>query len=96
MAEGDESPAQQRFLDAPPRIADGAESGGSGTAWTRCGREFRVVIDLRSRGAEVEAVLADYPLLAESGRTPWEAVDRLVARHRVLLERRWSCWEGAR
>ena len=36
-----------------------------------------------------EASLADYPLV-ESGRTPWEAVNRLVGAHRALLVRRWG------
>ncbi len=51
-----------------------------------------VVLD---RGAEFgaerfEAGLEDYALLREVGRSPWEAVNRLVGAHRALLERRWS------
>lgn len=37
-----------------------------------------------------EAELADYPPVNERGGSPWEAVHRLVANHRALLERRWS------
>jgi hypothetical protein len=48
----------------------------------------RVAIDLRRGDAGFEASLADYPLV-ESGRTAWEAVNRLVGGHRALLERRW-------
>jgi hypothetical protein len=36
--------------------------------------------------AEVES----FPALREVGRSPWEAVSRLVGGHRALLERRWS------
>ena len=54
-----------------------------------------VVIRVRDRGgasdgARYEAELVDYPVLRELGATPWEAVRRLVAGHRTLLERRWS------
>lgn len=55
--------------------------------------ELLIAIRLRRCGpAEeaFEAALVDYPLLVESGRTPWEAVNRLVGAHRALLERRWS------
>jgi hypothetical protein len=37
-----------------------------------------------------EAELTDFPALREAGRTPWEAINRLLASHRGLLERRWS------
>ena len=37
-----------------------------------------------------EAVLPSYPVVSERGVTPWEAVFRLVAMHRAVLERRWS------
>ncbi len=37
-----------------------------------------------------EAELPDYPAVRELGMTPWEAVHRLVASHRAVLERRWS------
>jgi hypothetical protein len=37
-----------------------------------------------------QAGLEDYPLLREFGRSPWEAVNRLVGAHRGLLERRWT------
>ena len=58
-------------------------------------RELIVSLVVRDRGPELEvdrfeASLADYPLLREVGRTPWEAVQRLVGAHRDLLERRWS------
>ena len=39
-----------------------------------------------------EAELASYPVVRELGTTPWEAVYRLVAMHRTVLERRWSAW----
>jgi hypothetical protein len=39
-----------------------------------------------------EAELADYAAVRELGSSPWEAVHRLVANHRGLLERRWSAW----
>jgi hypothetical protein len=56
---------------------------------------LNVSLVVRDRGAEFggdrfEAALADYPLVRELGRTPWEAVNRLVGAHRALLERRWS------
>ena len=58
-------------------------------------RELIVSLVVRDRGPELEAdrfeaTLEDYPLLRELGRTPWEAVHRLVGAHRDLLERRWS------
>jgi hypothetical protein len=37
-----------------------------------------------------EADLPCYPVVSERGVTPWEAVFRLVAMHRAVLERRWS------
>jgi hypothetical protein len=52
-----------------------------------------VLIRLSDRGEgewRFEASLQDYPLLRELGRTPWEAVNRLVGGHRALLERRWA------
>ena len=49
-----------------------------------------VVIHVCVIAAGYEARLADYPVLVETGRTPWEAVNRLVGAHRALLERRWS------
>jgi hypothetical protein len=51
---------------------------------------FDVVIRVTDRGQRFEAELADYPALREAGATPWEAVHRVVAGHRALLERRWS------
>ena len=56
---------------------------------------LRVAVVVRDRGVEFgaerfEASLADYGLLRELGRTPWEAVNRLIGAHRALLERRWS------
>ena len=45
---------------------------------------------VRDVGEGFEAELEDYPVLRESGRTAWEAVNRLVGAHRALLERRWS------
>ena len=90
IAQPDEKPAQRGIPEAQLRIADGAESGDFGGAWTRFGRDFQVVIDLRWCGSEFVAALSDYPLLTESGRTPWEAVHRLIAGHRGLLERRWG------
>ena len=55
---------------------------------------LRVAVVVRDRGVErgperFEATLEDYPMLRELGRTPWEAVNRLVGAHRALLERRW-------
>ena len=57
-------------------------------------RQLTVSVVINDRGAEFaadrfEASLADYPLVRELGRTPWEAVNRLVGGHRALLERRW-------
>jgi hypothetical protein len=53
-----------------------------------------VSIEVRDRGPAFEdryaAALADFPALREVGRSPWEAVHRLVREHRALLERRWS------
>ena len=37
-----------------------------------------------------EAELVSYPLAREVGTSPWDAVHRLLANHRGLLERRWS------
>ena len=54
--------------------------------------ELLITIRVRELGPadrRFEAALADYPLV-ESGRTPWEAVNRLVGAHRALLERRWA------
>jgi len=56
---------------------------------------LNVSLVVRDRGVEFgpdrfEAALEDYPLLRELGRTPWEAVNRLVGAHRPLLERRWT------
>jgi hypothetical protein len=63
-----------------------------------CVRVLNVSIEVRDRGPafadRFEAELADFPALREVGRSPWEAVHRLVAGHRGLLERRWSA-EGA-
>jgi hypothetical protein len=85
-AEVQEIPGQQRFpvgsVEEPNLLAE----DGFSPAWTRCGR---VEIELRARNGEVEASLLGYPL-RETGRTAWEAVNRLVAAHRGLLERRWS------
>ena len=49
-----------------------------------------MVIRVTERGRCFEAELVDYPALREAGATPWEAVHRVVAGHRALLERRWS------
>jgi hypothetical protein len=49
-----------------------------------------VSLEVRFNGGRYEARLADYPVLVETGRTPWEAVNRLVGAHRGLLERRWA------
>jgi hypothetical protein len=51
---------------------------------------LEVVIRVTDRGHHFEAELADFPALREVGATPWEAVHRVVAGHRGLLERRWS------
>jgi hypothetical protein len=67
-------------------------SNGSGKLERRAVPELLITIRVRERGPadkRFEAALADYPLV-ESGRTPWEAVNRLVGAHRGLLERRWS------
>ena len=58
-------------------------------------QRLRVSIVVLDRGVALgadrfEAGLEDYPLLREFGRSPWEAVNRLVGAHRALLERRWS------
>jgi hypothetical protein len=37
-----------------------------------------------------EADLPSFPVVSVRGVTPWEAVFRLVAMHRAVLERRWS------
>jgi hypothetical protein len=37
-----------------------------------------------------EAEVPDYQVVNECGMSPWEAVHRLVANHRTVLERRWS------
>jgi hypothetical protein len=57
--------------------------------------ELSVSVVVRDRGADLEAdrfeaVFEDYAVLRELGRTPWEAVHRLVGSHRALLERRWA------
>jgi hypothetical protein len=57
--------------------------------------ELSVSLVVRDRGTDLgadrfEAALEDFPLLRELGRTPWEAVNRLVGGHRALLERRWA------
>ncbi|MBE2317827.1 hypothetical protein DVA67_017730 [Solirubrobacter sp. CPCC 204708] len=52
--------------------------------------ELRVALIVRECAGRFEAEVEGYPLLRESGRTPWEAVNRLVGAHRALLERRWS------
>lgn len=52
--------------------------------------ELRVAVIVREHEGRFEAELEDYPLLRESGRSAWEAVNRLVGAHRALLERRWS------
>jgi hypothetical protein len=69
--------------------------GSNGSAKLERGAmpELVVVIRLRECGPTdeaFEAALADYPLLREFGRAPWEAVNRLVGAHRAVLERRWS------
>jgi hypothetical protein len=46
--------------------------------------------DLIEPWCRFEAELPSYPLVCERGVTPWEAVYRLVANHRSVLERRWS------
>jgi hypothetical protein len=38
----------------------------------------------------LEAEVPNYPVVNELGSTPWEAVHRLVANHRAVLERRWA------
>jgi hypothetical protein len=64
-----------------------------------------VVIRVRDRGLEpewhtdrrlcgpwcrYEAELVSFPVVRELGMSPWEAVHRLIANHRAVLERRWS------
>jgi hypothetical protein len=51
-------------------------------------RSLSVTVLVHDRGDCFEAELADYPL-RESGRSAWEAVNRLIGAHRELLERRW-------
>ena len=41
-------------------------------------------------GERYEAQLAGYSVVRGQGASPWHAVRSLVARHRPLLERRWS------
>ena len=53
-----------------------------------------VVIHVCVIATGYEAGREDFPLLRETGRTAWEAINRLVGAHRALLERRWSR-EGA-
>jgi hypothetical protein len=57
-------------------------------------RVLSVTVEVRDLGPETafryEAELEDFPVLREVGRTPWEAINRLVGSHRGLLERRWS------
>ena len=36
------------------------------------------------------AEVVGYEALRELGMSPWEAVHRVIANHRTLLERRWS------
>src|SRR4051794_41805725 len=76
-------------MAAPSR--DGANptlrpSGGAGNRRSSC-RVIRVRVREGPQD-RFEAVFADYPVLVERRRTPWEAVNRLVAGHRALLERR--------
>jgi hypothetical protein len=56
-----------------------------GPAPVRCGRQGPV-----ESWRRFEADLPSYPVIAERGMTPWEAVFRLVAMHRAVLERRWA------
>jgi hypothetical protein len=37
-----------------------------------------------------EAEISNYAVVNERGASPWEAVHRLVANHRAVLERRWA------
>ena len=37
-----------------------------------------------------EAEVVGYAAVRELGMSPWEAVHRVIANHRTLLERRWS------
>ena len=57
-------------------------------------RVLIVSVEVRDLGPDAgwryEAELTDFPALREVGRTPWEAINRLVGSHRALLERRWS------
>ena len=48
-----------------------------------------VVYERVSAPSVREVELESYPALRESGRTTWEALNRLVGGHRALLERRW-------
>ncbi len=52
--------------------------------------ELRVALVVRERDGRFEAEVEGYPLVRETGRTAWEAINRLVGAHRALLERRWS------
>ena len=61
----------------------------SGRLFVKPSRELRVGLIVRDVGDGFEAELEDFPLLRETGRTAWEAVNRLVGAHRALLERRW-------
>ena len=56
-----------------------------GPAPVRCGGEGLV-----ESWRRFEADVPSYPVVSERGVTPWEAVFRLVALHRAVLERRWS------
>jgi hypothetical protein len=61
---------------------------------TEPARLLSVSVVVRDRGADCgadrfEATLEDFPVLRDVGRTPWEAVNRLVGGHRAMLERRW-------
>jgi hypothetical protein len=92
-ADTNEVPAYDGFSSRCPDEPRQASDGGFSSAWTRCGHAdgvFEVVIRVTDRGHGFEAELADYPVLREAGATPWEAVHRVVADHRALLERRWS------
>jgi hypothetical protein len=40
--------------------------------------------------ARFEAEVVGFAIVREAGISPWDAVSRLVANHRPLLERRWS------
>jgi hypothetical protein len=58
---------------------------GPEPAWHEDGRRF-------GSWRRFEAELEGYAAVRELGRSPWEAVHRLVSMHRGLLERRWSTW----